>query len=318
VIRDDGLAAGFVDWVDILGYLIEVVSEAKHSRVTPASRALTTDDFSMIMERANEFALRTVAGKHVSNKSKRDPWRSVKAADSLQTAVDVLAKYHHVAVEKESKLHNVMSQMDVLRWLHNDPQRMGPAGRKTLQGLHLHRKKVVCVRANDLTIDAFYSLYRANVSGAGVVDEAGKVIGCLSASDLKQVAENYDFTMLLKSVKEFLSDEAPEPVVLHAFDTLADVVAKLVTNHVHRVFIVGPGGYPQGVVSTTDVLQVFATEADAKVDSGDDKKEKSEKKEKKGKKEKSKDEKKGDEKKKDKKKKDKKKDKKKKDKKNKK
>ncbi len=291
VIRKDGLAAGFVDWLDILGHLIEVVSETKQSRVTPASRALTTDDFSMIMERANEFALRTVAGKRLTNKSKRDPWRSVKVTDTLQTAVEVLAKYHHVAVEKDGKLHNILSQMDVLRWLHNDPQRMGPAGRKTLQGLHLHRKKVVCVRANDLTIDAFYTIYRARVSGAGVVDEQGKVVGCLSAADLKQVAENYDFTMLLKSVKEFLSDDAPEPVVLHAFDTLADVVAKLVTNHVHRVFVVGPGGYPQGVVSTTDVLQVFAKGPEGNDKPDEDKKDKKDKKEKK---EKSKDKKKGD------------------------
>jgi hypothetical protein len=78
VVRKDGLAAGFVDWLDILGHLIEVVSETKQSRVTPASRALTTDDFSMIMERANEFALRTVSGKGLTNKSKRDPWKSVK------------------------------------------------------------------------------------------------------------------------------------------------------------------------------------------------------------------------------------------------
>ncbi len=276
MVRKDGLAAGFVDWLDILGHLIDVVSEEKQSRVTPASRSLTTDDFAMIMERANEFSLRTVAGKRLTNKSKKDPWKSVKMTDDLQTALNVLARFHHVAVEKDGKLANILSQMDILRWLHNDPQRMGAAGRKTLQGLQLHRKKVVCVRSNDLTIDAYYTIYRAQVSGAGVVDEQGKLVGCLSAADLKQIAENYDFTTLLKPVKEFLTDEAPDPVVLHAFDTLADVVAKLVTNHVHRVFIVGPGGYPQGVVSTTDVLRVFAKEDELKKEE----KEKKEKKEK--------------------------------------
>jgi CBS-domain-containing membrane protein len=139
VVRKDGLTAGFVDWLDILGYLIDVVSESKHSRVTPASRSLTTDDFSMILERANEFSLRTVGGKHLSNKSSKDPWKSVKAGDSLQKAVNVLANYHHVAVEKQGKLVNICSQMDLLRWLHSDSQRMGAVGRKTLQGLKLHR-----------------------------------------------------------------------------------------------------------------------------------------------------------------------------------
>lgn len=245
VVRKDGLAAGFVDWLDILGYLVDVVSETKQSRVTPASRSVTTDDFSMLMERANEFALRTVASKHLSNKSKTDPWRSVKVDDPLSRALAVLARYHHVAVEREGKLVNICSQMDLLRWLHNDPQRMGASGRKTLQGLHLHRKKVVCVRSNDITVDAYYAMFRAHVSGAGIVDEEGKLVGCLSSSDLKQIAEAYDFTQLLKPVKEFLGDEATDPIVLHSFDTLADAVAKLVTNHVHRVFIVGPGGFPQ-------------------------------------------------------------------------
>lgn len=68
VIRKDGMAAGFVDWLDVLGHLIEVVSSEKQSRVTPASRSLTTDDMSMIMDRANEFALRTLTEANVQNK----------------------------------------------------------------------------------------------------------------------------------------------------------------------------------------------------------------------------------------------------------
>ena len=289
-----------MDWLDILGYLIEVVSEEKQSRVTPASRSLTTDDMSMIMERANDFSLRTLSEKDLANKSKKDPWKSVKQSDDLQKAFNVLARYHHVAVESEGKLVNICSQMDMVRWLHNDPQRMGAAGRKSLQGLHLHRKRVVCVRENDLAIDAYYSLFKAQVSAAGVVDEKGILVGCLSAFDLKQIAESFDFSLLLKPVKEFVEDAA-NPIALHSFDTLADVVAKMVTSHVHRVFIVGPGGYPLGVVTTTDVCRVFAVP-----EAAPDKKDKDVKKD--GDKKKDKD---GD-KKKDKKKKDKKKDKKKK------
>lgn len=40
----------------------------------------------------------------------------------------------------------------------------------------------------------------------------------------------------------------------------------MVTNHVHRVFIVGPGGYPQGVVSITDVCRVYAKPEDGAVE----------------------------------------------------
>jgi len=277
VIRQDGLAAGFVDWLDILGHLIEVVSEEKQSRVTPASRSLTTDDMSMIMDRANNFALRTVEGKALPNKSKKDPWKTIKMADNVQKATNVLSLYHHVALERDGKLVNILSQMDLLRWLQSDTQRMGADGRKTLQGLHLHRKRVVCVRETDLTIDAFYTIYKAGVSGAGVLDEAGKLVGCLSASDLKLLAESYDFTLLLKSVKDFLAEEGSDPIAMHHFDTLGDVVAKMVAHHVHRVFIVGPGGYPMGVVTTTDVCGVFAQMPDT-AEKAKDKKNKGDKK----------------------------------------
>ncbi len=271
VVRPDGLAAGFVDWLDILGHLIEVVSESKQSRVTPASRSLTTDDMSMIMERANSFALRTIEERAVQNKSRKDPWKTIKVTDSLQKAINVLSLFHHVALEKDGKLVNVVSQMDVLRWLHSDPQRMGSAGRKTLQGLHLHRKRVICVREGDLAVDAFYSIYRAGVSSAGVIDDQGKLVGALSVADLKLLAESFDFTQLLKPVKDFLGDEGSDPIAVHHFDTLGDCVAKMVTNHVHRVFVVGPGGFPMGVVSTTDVLRIFTSLEGAATAAGDKK-----------------------------------------------
>ena len=285
VVRKDGLAAGFVDWLDILGHLIHVVSESKQSRVTPASRSLTTDDFAMIMERADEFSLRTVESRRLANASTKNPWKSVKATDSVQKALNVLCQYHHVAVEDSGKLINICSQMDVLRWLNNDPERMGPDGRKTLQGLQLHRKRVICVRATDLAVDAFFNIYNHGVSGAGVVDEQGKLVGCLSATDLKQIAEDYDFTQLLKPVKDYLGDDATAPIALHAFDTLRDVVSKLVSTRVHRVFIVGPGGYPLGVVSCTDVLRVFQAEEGESKEGEEKKKKKKKKKDKDKKKE---------------------------------
>lgn len=240
-------------------FLLQVVSEEKQSRVTPASRSLTTDDMSMIMERAHNFALRTLEERGLSNKSRKDPWKTLKVTDPIERAINVLSVFHHIALETDGKLANICSQMDICRWFHSDPQRMGPSGRKTLQGLGLHRKRVVCVRETDLAIDAFFTIYKAGVSGAGVIDEGGKLVGCLASSDLKLLAESYDFTLLLKSVKEFLAEEGTDPIAMHHFDTLADVVAKMVTNHVHRVFIVGPGGYPMGVVSVSDVCKVYAT-----------------------------------------------------------
>jgi predicted transcriptional regulator len=171
---------------------------------------------------------------------------------------------------------------------------------------------VVCVRSNDLAVDAYYTIFRNGVSAAGVVDETGKLVGCLSSSDLKQIAEDYDFTQLLKPVKDYLGEDATDPIALHEFDTLADVIAKLVTQHVHRVFIVGPGGFPQGIVTTTDAIRMFVSEETDDKKKKEKKDKKKEEKKKDEKKDKKKDDKKKDGKKKDGKKKDKKKDKKKK------
>lgn len=115
----------------------------------------------------------------------------------------------------------------------------------------------------------------------------GTMVTNLSASDLRGVSFD-DFGTLAKSVEHFLliakshratlrvrgrllrarariasprlasrAQHLPEPVTLSMSNTVADVVHKLVSSGVHRVYIVDEAKHPVRVVSQTDVLELL-------------------------------------------------------------
>ena len=91
---------GFVDYLDLVAFLVEVCKEEKKSRVTPPSTSLETDDLSMIMERGNTFSLRTIQEKKLANRSHHDPSVIVSIEDPLTAATKHMLKngVHRVAV----------------------------------------------------------------------------------------------------------------------------------------------------------------------------------------------------------------------------
>ncbi len=82
--------SGFVDYLDLLSFLVEVGSEVHESHVTPPSHSIKTDDVSMILERANAFKLHSVRETKVKNKSRHDPSVAVSLQDSLSSALKVI------------------------------------------------------------------------------------------------------------------------------------------------------------------------------------------------------------------------------------
>jgi CBS domain-containing protein len=136
-------------------------------------------------------------------------------------------------------------------------------------------------------VDAFRSLNAKGVSGVAIVGPKGDLVGTLSASDVRCLAPGV-FSQLLLPVRQFLSMNVPRPPhgsgggggavlasprgpspeplplplagrVLCAQPTssLANVIAALVRQRVHRVYITDSDSAPVGVVTATDVLNVL-------------------------------------------------------------
>jgi len=100
------------------------------------------------------------------------------------------------------------------------------------------------------------------VSGLAVVDDANRIVGVISGSDLKGSLEFNIFSDLYlpvgvyleKSTSAFPSNHSVNPIVCTLDNTLKDVVLTLAKDQVHRVFLKSPEGYPLGVFSLCDVI----------------------------------------------------------------
>jgi CBS domain-containing protein len=132
-------------------------------------------------------------------------------------------------------------------------------------------------------------LARAGVTGAPVVDEAGRCIGVLSATDfMKWVKEDHQPTRPTESSELMYKPwQIPEgslpssgcvdscmtrdPVLAHPAVRIGELARMMMDAHIHRIIVVDRvTGRPIGIVSSMDILAAVArTEHAEEYDSGD-------------------------------------------------
>jgi CBS-domain-containing membrane protein len=127
---------------------------------------------------------------------------------------------------------------------------------------------------------AAHLLAQADVSGAPVVDAAGRCIGALSGRDFVtwadrggQVARrdtrsyechcsDWQLTRLDALPNELVGQVMTgNPVTVTAVTTIGTLARIMVDAHIHRVFVLDRVGRPVGVISSTDVLAAVARAA---------------------------------------------------------
>jgi CBS domain-containing protein len=117
-------------------------------------------------------------------------------------------------------------------------------------------------------------LSRAEISGAPVVDDEGRCIGVISATDFIrwaedgprpdsnpdacacspwQIIEEHEFPE--GCVREIMTTD---PVTAPPETPVGDLARMMLNAHIHRVIVVDRGGRPVGVVSSTDILAAVA------------------------------------------------------------
>jgi CBS domain-containing protein len=120
-------------------------------------------------------------------------------------------------------------------------------------------------------------LGRDHISGAPVVDEDGRCIGVLSATDFVRWAEHGGkVTFIPSSVEAIFSSEwevvnveylprdevqsymSTDPVTATPTTRLTDLARMMLDAHIHRIIVVDADRRPIGVVSSTDVLAAVA------------------------------------------------------------
>lgn len=114
------------------------------------------------------------------------------------------------------------------------------------------------------------------VSGAPVVDDEGRCIGVISASNFMQWAGRRDSwcdaPVISQPWQIVEASQAPteivrrymtaDPVMAAPATSIAEVARKMIDAHIHRVIVVDPQGHPIGIVASTDILAAVAAHSD--------------------------------------------------------
>jgi len=157
----------------------------------------------------------------------------------------------------------MLSQVDVILFLLDKYGQLPAASRKSLDELGLvlqHRllNKIVAMSVKNSAVEGFRKIYRQGVSAIAILSDDDKLVGTLSASDVRGLTPD-NVNLVLQPVLEFLSKKYPNPrppVTLSRNDTLKEVMEKIIMGKVHRVWIVDANNRPIGVVTLSDVIRI--------------------------------------------------------------
>lgn len=108
--------------------------------------------------------------------------------------------------------------------------------------------------------EAIATMAEQHVSGLPVVDDAERVVGVISTTDILQAESEWrgeDRPNLMETtpVSELMT---PRPLMIAPNATIREVAQQMLYGEVHRLFV-EDGGKMVGVVSQTDLVRALAT-----------------------------------------------------------
>jgi len=240
------LISGYISVMDLATWIVRTYAVAKED--TPFSfdmNQLKMDMNTKVREVAN-WGL--------------EPFWSVSRKDSILNLINTLFKWRvHRApvVDDDFHITGSVSQFDVLCFLHQHRKELESVMNKSLKELGLEDSSdLITANDTDSVIKALSNIVVNQVTGLAIIDSSGKLVGNLSASDLKGLTiEN--FHTLSKPLRDRFPSK--EPVTIKRGSSLGDAIARLVENKIHRVYVVDDNNKPVNVISLTSVMKAVST-----------------------------------------------------------
>jgi len=264
---DQTVVLGFVDTLDILAWLVKLATGKETWDQPPKMRP---EDFGPLVAKTEEFK-NTQIGDIVGF-SKRNPFHVLHGDTSLQEAVEFYLKgIHRIAiVDEKGEMTGVLSQWTIANYLATvptDDKEWIPTYKIPISQNPLITKNLISCLPETSVMDAFLMMHFHHLSAIAICDSSGRLVGNLSASDLKGLEMfEKDFNALKKPVLEFVNNirklqGRPENFVAFCLpqqETLA-IIRKMNKEIVHRVYIVDSefSMKPLGVASITDMMKGF-------------------------------------------------------------
>ncbi|KAN0039255.1 hypothetical protein ACTA71_001449 [Dictyostelium dimigraforme] len=202
----------------------------------------------------------------ICDSSKRDPFIVVDSETMLDNVTTLMVKNNirRVAVlNQKGELCNIITNSRIIECISHlfaMDKELEQLGKKTIKEMKIGTIDVISISSDKKAWDAFKLISKMGVSGVGVTDSRGKLIGSISDSDLKLIKPKFQYLQLLHlPVSEYLA--ALKKVTDNNYiyckpsDSFKSVVENVAEKRAHRVFIVNDDHHPIGVVSLQDILE---------------------------------------------------------------
>lgn len=120
-------------------------------------------------------------------------------------------------------------------------------------------RQAIFIENSQPLIKAFATILRNGITGVAVVDSQQKILGNISASDMKGMSVS-NFWKLDYKIDDLLQDSyyRMPPLRFSPQTPLSDIISEMATKKVHRVYIVDEQQRPQVAVTMSTVINILA------------------------------------------------------------
>jgi CBS-domain-containing membrane protein len=190
----------------------------------------------------------------------------VKASTSLYNVCQIFVEskaQRCPVVDESGKVIRVVTQADVLDFVadHMEKTLDSAIGVQTVTQLHIGTRPVITINRNMRTLDAYKLMYDHKISGLGIVDDSGVLIGNLSTRDLKYLDPDHILSGLQLStalfnekIRDHEVNERNPAISCSENSDLAGIIKKMAVNHIHRLYICSQHLHPLGIISLRDII----------------------------------------------------------------
>jgi len=255
VSQTDGGIIGTIDVLDIIHALINSIDRNESMTIQQKVR--------------REFMNRTV-DEYVSKNcyvvsTNASLWDAVKGFVEIgQDRLLIVDREVSGNVEKfsqsEKDIDGMLTASDILKFLVGNTMYMReePLFSKTLMELGLGTTKPRTVSHKEIVAEAFRQMEKNEHDGLAVIDDQGRLIGNLSACDLKGVTR-LNCPILNTTVEDFIVRDLKRewfyrPIALDINDTLFHTIHQFVSLGKKRFYFVDQTGKPVGEISRMDII----------------------------------------------------------------
>jgi predicted transcriptional regulator len=247
VVDYNGAYRGFVDLLDLVNFVVDVID---------------TRVYTSLSEGTRQRLLNTTVSELVHRPPKREVHLGFSLFHSIEQMIRGNQKYMAM-VDWNDRPIGVLTQSMIIRYINNNLGMMNGSVTKTPLWQIRNYTNVISVRETETAISAFRLMALRSVAGIAVVDVNDRVVDCISVSDLRGLNPHFpNFWKLYESVRDFkksVRTAYPFSVPLSAItvrrdETFGDVVRKMATQRIHRVFVVSDNDRLLDIITQTDVL----------------------------------------------------------------